>query len=249
MTLSIAMVEKTFVYGDSFSSHRFISTLCDITQQDMWYWPSVEGELVDRTKAGKSPAIMFLQATHDIVTATRPVRIIVALGVCNRVPVYTDGWYEKEQLSWQDPNTPWPDKPRETTLTDCEQYFESASLDRIDPNQLHPSLMWSQIYKGITDLAIRCAQQGHQLLVVHMNASAVDRIKKSHPLIAPLCQQAETLDCYINEWTSCRMVCKDQGILAVDADRYGTNGHHGPEGQRAFGQQVKGIAEARRLWN
>ena len=249
MTLSIDMVEKTFVYGDSFSSVQFISTLCDITQQQMWYHGLVEGELVDRTKAGKSPATMFLQATHDIVTATRPVRILVALGVCGRVPIYTDGWYHEEQLSWQDPNTPWPDKLRETTLTDCEQYFESASPDRIDPQQLHPSLMWSQIYKGITDLAVRCGQQQHQLLVLHMNASAIDRIKKRHPLIAPLCLQAESLECYINEWQSCRTVCEEQGIMAEDADRYGADGHHGPEGQRAFGQQVKGIVEARRLWN
>ena len=236
MTLSIAMVEKTFVYGDSFSSHRFISTLCDITQQDMWYWPMVEGELVDRTKSGKSPAAMFLQATNDSLMETAPVRILVALGVCQRVPVYKDGWWHEEQL------------PRD--LDACELYLDSAEVGGFHPDQLHPTLMWSQIYKGITDLAIRCGQQGHQLLVVHMNASAtVDRIKKTHPLIAPLCQQAEALDCYVNEWLSCKTVCDSQGIVPLDADRYGDNGHHGPEGQRAFGTQVKGIVEARRLWN
>ena len=249
MTLSIDMVEKTFVYGDSFSSVQFISTLCDITHQQMWYHDFVAGELVDRTKVGKSPATMFLQATHDAITEKKPVRIIVALGACGRVPIYTDGWYEEEQLSWQDPATPWPDKPRETTMTDCEQYFASASLDRIDPQQLHPSLMWSQIYKGITDLALRCVQQQHQLLVLHMNASANDRIKKRHPLIAPLCQQAESLDCYIDESHSCMTVCEDKAIRSMDHDRYDVHGHHGPEGQAEFARHVGKIVEERRLWN
>ena len=249
MTLSIDMIEKTFVYGASSSSLQFMSTLCDITQQQMWYHDFVEGVLVDRTKAGKSPSTMFLQATHDIVTSTQPVRILVALGTCYRVPIYTDGWHEKEQLTWQDPTTPWYYPPRETTLGDCEQYLDSARLDGIDPQQLHPTLVWAQIYKGITDLAVRCGQQQHQLLVVHMIACANDKVKKEHPLIAPLCRQAESLDCYINEVHSCRTVCESKGIRSMDHDQYGVQGHHGPEGQAEFARHVGKIIEERQLWN
>jgi len=236
MTLSIVMIEKTFVYGDSFSSVQFISTLCDITQQQMWYHAFVEGELVDRTKPGKSPHTMFLQATHDAITHAHPVRMIVALGACQRLTAYTDGWNEEETLKDVDPNTPLPSEPRRTTLTDCERYFDRVIMSKQNMDQFHPTLIWANIYKHILDLALRCDSQAHELLILHMNTTPDNTwIHKSHPLIAPLCERAEALPNYMTELESCNLVCQRQGIRPMDYEQYGWQGHHGPEGQTSFG--------------
>jgi len=236
MTLSIVMIEKSFVYGDSFSSVQFISTLCDITQQQMWYHAFVEGELVDRTKPGKSPHTMFLQATHDAITHAHPVRMIVALGACQRLTAYTDGWNEEETLKDVDPNTPLPSEPRRTTLTDCERYFDRVIMSKQNMDQFHPTLIWANIYKHILDLALRCDSQAHELLILHMNTTPDNTwIHKSHPLIAPLCERAEALPNYMTELESCNLVCQRQGIRPMDYEQYGWQGHHGPEGQTSFG--------------
>ena len=239
MTLSIDMVEKTFVYGDSFSSVQFISTLCGITQQQMWYHDLVEGELVDRTKPGKSPHTMFLQATHDAITHDHPVRMIVALGACQRLTVYNDGWNEEETLKDVDPNTPLPDPARRTTLEDCEQFLVRAEVNMHNIGQFHPTLIWANIYKDILDLALRCDSKAHELLILHMNTTPDNTwINKAHPLIAPLCEQAEALPNYITEHESCNLICQRQGIRPMDHAQYGWQGHHGPEGQRIFGTYV-----------
>ena len=250
MALSIDMVEKTFVYGDSFSSVQFISTLCDIKRQQMWYHEFVENELVDRTKAGQSPFTMFLQATHDAITETSGVRMIIALGACHRLPTYTDGWYGEEQLKPVDPTTPLPAPARPTTLSDCEKYLGRASMTKENLLQFHPTLMWAMIYKGIVDLGLRCAQQGHQLLVLHMNTTPTTPwINKSHPLIAPLCQHAESMRNYITEADSCCQVCQRSAVRPADYDSYGWQGHHGPEGQAYFGKHIQQIVAQRQLWN
>ena len=239
MTLNLDMVEKTFVYGDSFSSVHYISTLCGITQQQMWYHDLVEGELVDRTKVGKSPHTMFLQATHDAITHDHPVRMIVALGACQRLTVYTDGWNGEETLKDVDPNTPLPDPARRTTLEDCERFLDRAEANMHNIEQFHPTLIWANIYKDILDLALRCDSKAHELLILHMSTTPDNTwINKAHPLIAPLCEQAEALPNYITEHDSCNLICQRQGIRPVDHAQYGWQGHHGPEGQKIFGTYV-----------
>ena len=55
---------KTIVYGDSFSNHEYINSLAPINREDMWYMKIAMGDVVDRTRPGKSPFTMFLQATQ-----------------------------------------------------------------------------------------------------------------------------------------------------------------------------------------
>ena len=250
MTLSIDMVEKTFIYGDSFSNLECLRTMSDIVQEQMWYAPFVQGRLIDRTKPGKSPLTMFLQATHDALTEQRPVRMIVALGACVRLPVYTDGWYDEERLGVVDPTTPWPSPARKTTLTDCEPYFDRVGINRQNTQQFHPTMLWANIYKNISDLHTRCDVDGHQLMVLHMNTTPDNTwINKQHPLVRPLCEHAESLDNYITEKHSCNQLCRQQKIQPLDYHTYGWDGHHGPEGQQHFGARVSAIVAERRVWN
>ena len=246
----MGLTEKTIIYGDSFSSLDYIRTLCDIHRGQMWYAPLVCGELTDRTRAGKSPFTMFLQATHDAITEASPVRMIVALGACHRLPTYTDGWYGEEQLKPVDPNTPLPDPARPTTLSDCEKYLDRASMTKDNLPQFHPTLMWAMIYKGIVDLGLRCAEHGHQLLVLHMNTTPTTPwINKTHHLIAPLCQRAESMQNYIMEVDSCCHICQQSDVRPLDYDSYNWQGHHGPEGQAIFGKHIKKLIAQRQLWN
>ena len=241
------MIEKTFVYGDSFSNYKFANSLdASIQRKDMWYNHISVGDVIDRTKPGKSPYTMFLQATHDAITNTDPVRMIVALGACQRLTTYTDGWYEEETLKDVDPNTPLPDPARRTTLTDCEPHLDRAEVNKQNMAQFHPTLLWASIYKHTLDLALRCDTQGHQLIILHMNTTPDNTwINRSHPLIAPLCERAEALPNYITEHESCNHLCRQQGIRPMDYDTYGWHGHHGHDGHRYFGTY---IAE-KRPWN
>lgn len=250
ITLSIDMIEKTFVYGDSFSDHEFINSLANIKHDEMWYAQFVEGDLTARTRSGKCPQTMFLQATHDAIIEQKPVRMIVALGVCERLTVYTDGWYDKESLKEHDPTTPLPMPARRTTLTDCEQYFAQAAPNRHNTQQFHPTLIWANIFKGILDLHLLCKSRGHQLLLLHMNATPDSVwINKRHPLIRPLCEHAESLHNYLGEQHSCHELCRQQQIRPLDYDKYGWQGHHGREGQRHFTAEVRSMLAERNIWN
>ena len=250
MTLSIVMIEKTFVYGDSFSNLEFLSQMGDILQEQMWYAPFVEGELVDRTKPGKSPFTMFLQATHDAVTERKTVRMIVALGSCERLPVYTDGWFDEEQLRDIDPDTPLPSEPKRTTLTDCERYFDRVVITKQNMHQFHPTMLWANLYKNILDLDTRCRAEGHQLVVLHMNATQDSVwVNKRHPLVRPLCERVESLPNYFDESESCRRLCEIAGITPMDASEYGKDGHHGVEGQQHFCRHMRARIRETGIWN
>ena len=224
--------------------------MSSIRPEQMWYAPFIQGEMVDRTKPGQSPFTMFLQATHDAITEQEPVRIIVALGACERLPVYTDGWFDDEKLKDIDPSTPFPHKPRRTTLTDCGQYFDRALINKHTTEQFHPTMLWANIYKNIIDLHTRCGQEGHQLMIVHMNAAQDDVwINKSHPLVRPLCERAESFDNYFTEDESCRLLCEAAGIEPIDSDLYGRHGHHGPEGQQHFSKHMQARVQETAIWN
>ena len=244
------MIEKTFVYGDSFSNLALLTELSDIKQEQMWYTPFIEGELVDRTRPGKSPFTMFLQATHDAVTEGKTVRMIVALGSCARLPVYTDGWFDEEKLRDIDPNTPWPSEPQRTTLTDCEKYFDRVVLSKQNMHQFHPTMLWANLYKNILDLDTRCKDEGHQLMVVHMNTTEdAVWVNKRHPLVRPLCERAESLPNYFNESESCCRLCEIAGIHPLDHHKYGWQGHHGVEGQQHFSQHMQARIRETAIWN
>ena len=244
------MIEKTFIYGDSFSNHEHINGLEALDRNSMWYAPLSVGDTIDRTKMGKSPPTMFLQATHDAMTQKTPVRMIVALGACARLTEYTDEWHAEEKLKDVDPSTPLPEPARKTTLNDCEPYLDRVEITEHNMSQFHPTLLWANIYKGIADLNLLCGSRGHQLLVLHMNTTPDNTwINKSHPLIAPLCRHAEALDNYLTEQESCCHLCQTNGIKPLDYDTYGWQGHHGIEGQSYFGSHVHKRVEALELWN
>ena len=208
------------------------------------------GDVVDRTRPGKSPFTMFLQATHDALTEKSPVRMIVALGACQRLPIYTDGWYADEKLKPCDPNTPLPSPARPTTMDDCEQYIDRAEVSRENILQFHPTLLWASIFKGISDLALRCENNGHQLLILHMNTCPDSVwINKSHPLIKPLCDYAENLINYLSEHESCKLLCEEQGIRPLDHDQWSWSGHHGLKGQLFFGEHVRKKVMELNIWN
>lgn len=241
------MIEKTFVYGDSFSNYEYTKNLEPSLQRtDMWYNHIAKGDVIDRTKPGKSPHTMFLQATHDAITHADPVRMIVALGACQRLTVYTDGWHEEETLKDVDPDTPLPNPPRRTTLDDCEPFLDRAEMNMQNMAQFHPTLIWANIYKDILDLALRCGSQAHELLILHMNTTPDNTwINKSHPLVAPLCERAEALPNYMTEQESCNLICQRHDIRPVDYEQYGWQGHHGVEGQHCFGTHIAG----KQPWN
>lgn len=248
--LSTCMIEKTLIYGDSFSNYEYINKLHPIDRDDMWYTSMTIGYTVDRTKVGQSPHTMFLQATHDAITEEKPVRIIVALGACNRLTEYTDGWYGEEKLKDVDPKTPLPDPARKTTLSDCEPYFDCVHATKHNMSLFHPTLLWANIYKGIADLDLWCRYKGHELLVLHMHTTPDNTwINKRHPLIAPLCQHTEALSNYLTEWESCCRLCEIAGIQPLDHHKYGWQGHHGVDGQRHFGSHVQARVEALEPWN
>ena len=241
------MIEKTFVYGDSFSNYEYTKILePSLKSTDMWYNHIAKGDVIDRTKPGKSPHTMFLQATHDAITHADPVRMIVALGACQRLTVYTDGWNEEETLKDVDPDTPLPNPARRTTLDDCEPFLDRAERNMQNMAQFHPTLIWANIYKDILDLALRCDSQAHELLILHMNTTPDNTwINKSHPLVAPLCERAEALPNYMTEQESCNLFCQRHDIRPVDYEQYGWQGHHGVEGQHCFGTHIAG----KQPWN
>tara|TARA_A100001015_G_scaffold201718_1_gene225218 strand:- start:1725 stop:2444 length:720 start_codon:yes stop_codon:yes gene_type:complete len=239
MTLSIDTMD-TVIYGDSFSNLEIVRDLCgrQTDRTDMWYHGFCTGDLIDRTTPRKTPGTMFLQATHDALTRKTPTRLIVALGVCERLPAYTDGWYGEEVIN------------EDNNMDDCEPYFTETEVNRSNMAQLHPTLMWTQIYKEIVQLSLLCDTHRHQLMITHMNTDAVGQyINKRHPLIRPLCQLAESLPCYFNEQHSCKTVCQEAGVKPLDYAQYGWDGHHGPEGQRIFAEHMATLAKEAQLWN
>ena len=226
---------RTIVYGDSFS---FPGT-CNTSADDMWYTHvfAPTQEILNRAKPLNNTETMFLQATHDCVTHKEPAQLVIALGPLQRLPTYTDGWYDKETLK------PVDEEGHNTDLSHCQQHFNSFVWRDAEEGKnldlFHPTYLWARLYSNIITLDALCRQLGHRLLVLHMSVHDRD-FNTDHPLIRPLGERVSDLD-YIGETHSCTSVCRQANIKPWDYDKYGWIGHHSADGQRHFGLHIKNI--------
>jgi hypothetical protein len=243
----LKMFNKIIIYGDSLSN----TESCQTIDEHMWYryvFPEYSSDkFINRSKLGNSVGTMFLQAGHDCLTHVDPIMIVVALGPLQRLPAYTDGWYDKEILTNINSNSTaeqYPLPPKPTGLQDCQPYFDSYSSQKVSMdtvNLFHPTLLWSTMYDQVNKLNALVEKHNHSMLVVHMSHLKKEYNLK-HPLISPL--ENAAMNCnYINEDHSCNNVCKNVGIKPWDFDEYGYHGHHSKEGQEYFGKYIK------KIWN
>lgn len=244
------MAKKVIIYGDSFSTPTYCNTVCE----SMWYRHVVvdnETNFVLRARPGNSTGHMFLEASHDCITNTHPITMIVGIGVLQRLPTYTDGWHDESVLTDIDLTiNPWPDPPRKTDLTDCLKYMDSYRADCVDDNRrhgriivdlFHPTLLWANLYKDIIGLNCLAKKHGHRLLIVHMSHYETEYFC-NHPLTKPLEIAAQQCD-YFPPIHSCNQVCHDAGIKPWDYEKYGRHGHHSVQGQQYFGKYIKDLLQ------
>jgi hypothetical protein len=249
------MTTKIVIYGDSFSTPANCNTVCE----SMWYRhifvDNEKNEFVSRARAGNSTGHMFLEASHDCITNTQPITMIIGLGPLTRLPTYTDGWHDESALTDIDTsNNTWPAPPRRTDLSDCLKYMDSYSADQIDSDRLagrivvdlfHPTLLWANLYKNIISLSCLAKKNSHKLLIVHMHHVTTEYFP-NHPLMKPLEQSAQQC-AYFGPTYSCHKVCKEAGIKPWDYDLYGQHGHHSVEGQQYFGKYIKDLLQKKTL--
>jgi len=211
---------KIIIYGDSFSNYRS----CNATQEQMWYRNVLqhfkETPVIYRTRDSKSPDQMFLEAANDSVSNRDKILCIIAIGVFNRVSTYSSNGGEK-------------------TLEDCEKYFARLDVSKETMDLFHPALVWSKLYWQIASTAALIKQQGHDCVFLHMTADAGVIIEQSHPLVKIMKEKVENSDFYISETHSAKTVCEQAEIKPVDFDLYQWHGHHGPRGQRYFGEHIE----------
>lgn len=214
------MYSKIIIYGDSFSNHRG----CVATREQMWYanilrrFPNAAA--IYRTVDSKSPDQMCLEAATDAVSNRDKILCVVAIGVFNRVSVYRgDG--------------------NERTLDDCEKYFARLDISRETADLFHPALIWSKLYWQILSTAALIKQRGHDCIFLHMTADPAVIKEHDNPMVRVMKEQAETSNFYISETHSAKHVCEQARIKPVDFDQYQWHGHHGPQGQKYFGDYIE----------
>ena len=224
---------KTFVYGDSFSNHKW----CNCSQDQMWYAPLVQGELVDRTREGASTQEMFLLAVNDAVQ-TESSRFIMGTGqMYSRIMLYRDQLYADETVQGG-------------TVTDCLQHFDTQRLDKdLHPGIFHHTLVWSQYLSQVATTASLLRTLNHNFLIAHMNADRQSHVNLRHPLVRPLLRHTAKIKEYVDHRNSCKSVCEQAGIQPHDYHQYSWSGHHGAKGQKHFGQHIYTITQERELWN
>ena len=245
------MARKIIVYGDSFSTPEQCDTTCD----NMWYRHVVEGNgeamVLNRARPGNNSRHMFLEATHDCLTHKDPVDLMIGLGPLQRLPKYTDGWYDHESMR----HTP------ETTLAECTPYLASHTPNELELSNrarartmtdalmemYHPTLLWANLYKDVIGLHTLAQGRGHRLLVVHMHHHEFEH-NRHHTLTRPLEQEAAQCH-YMDQTHSCHAVCKRAGILPWDHAQFDEWGHHSAEGQRHFGLHVRALLAESTTWN
>lgn len=230
------------VYGDSFSTP--VSSLTD--PDKMWFryaWPD-HGVLVNRSRPSNSTQAMFLEATHDAITRTEPTKLVVALGPLSRLPIYRDGWYDREQLTENR-----PEDGSTATLADASARLQSLRVDELEsaPSKslidlFHPTLLWSVLFQQVLCLGALCRDRGHDLRVLHMSHAKQDYYGR-HVLTSPLQLAVSREGSYLHIEHSCSSVCHRAGIRPHDYDQYGWGGHHGPEGQRHFGLYIRQLLQ------
>ena len=124
----------------------------------MWYAPLVQGELVDRTRAGASTQEMFLLAVNDAVQ-TESSHFILGTGqMYSRIMLYRDQLYADETVQGG-------------TVTDCLPHFDTQRLDKdLHPGIFHHTLVWSQYLSQVATTASLLRTLNHNFLIAHMNA-------------------------------------------------------------------------------
>lgn len=214
------MYSKIIIYGDSFSNHRG----CGATREQMWYQDVLrhfkETPVAYRTRDSKSPDQMFLEAANDAVSSRDKILCIIAIGVFNRVSTYRSAGEEK-------------------TLEDCEKYFARLDISRETVDLFHPALVWSKLYWQVASTAALIKQQGHDCVFLHMTADPGVIMEQSHPMVKTMREKVESSNFYISEAHSAKTVCEQAGIKPIDFDLYQWHGHHGPAGQKHFGEYIE----------
>jgi len=227
------------VYGDSFSNPDNCKARCS----DMWYrhvaQENFDATVTNRARAGNNTQHMFLEATHDCVTNTTPLKMLIGLGPLARLPKYTDKWYDEELI-------------RGTDITDYLGHMQShrpTDADNFDikdtrlMEMYHPTLLWANLYKNVISLDAMARKHGHDILIVHMHHTEYEH-HRDHPLVRPLEEMATHCN-YVEQLHSCNAVCRQAGILPWDKDQYGSDGHHSAEGQIHFGRHIRALLEER----
>jgi len=223
------MFDKIINYGDSFTTAHE----CQCAEDNLWFrklfkdYPAET--FINRAKSGNNFSYMFLEASHDALTQQGKLLQIVSLGVLQRLPLYTDGWYDKETLKTN------------SSLTDCQKYFETLYVkDLHDPkltNLYHPTLIYAELFNKMQHLHELADKNNNKIVFVHMFHKDKE-YNERHPLIEPFENNVLQIGNYFDHTLSCNNICFDAGIEPVDADKYGRYGHHGAEGQKMFADQM-----------
>ena len=221
---------KTFVYGDSFSNHE----ICKCPQDRMWYSRFVEGELIDRTRAGASTQEMFLLAATDALTHTGE-RFLFGAGVLyGRLPIYSDGVYTDEKIG------------AAHSLEECLPYVETQKFEpRFSVAMFHHTWVWATFYTQVAAMSALLQSRGHEWLLTHMSTPKDEHFNPQHPLIKNSHEHVNAMKNYVDHANSCQQVCMEWGIRPLDWQTYGRHGHHTMEGQQFFGKWIKRITDHR----
>jgi len=211
---------KIIIYGDSFSNHRG----CAATLEQMWYANTLrhfpDATVIYRTQDSKSPDQMFLEAANDAVSNKDKILCMIAIGVFNRVSVYRGNGDEK-------------------TLDDCEKCFARLDISRETVDLFHPALVWGKLYWQIGSTAALIKQHGHDCIFLHMTADPAVIKEHTNPMVRVMKERVETSNFYISETHSAKHVCEQAQIKPADFALYQWHGHHGPEGQKYFGDYIE----------
>ena len=219
------MFDKVINYGDSFTTAHE----CKCNEEDLWFRQLFEDypadRFINRAKSGNNFSYMFLEASHDAITQEGKLLQIVSLGVLQRLPLYTDGWYDKETLK------------TDNTLNECQKYFETLWVKDLDDPKLadlyHPTLLYAELFNKVQHLNELANKKGNKIVFVNMFHSEKE-YNDRHPLIEPFEQEVVNVGNYFDYEHSCNTVCYEACIDPVDSDKYGRMGHHGAEGQQRF---------------
>jgi hypothetical protein len=91
----------------------------------------------------------------------------------------------------------------------------------------------------VASTAALIKQHGHDCIFLHMAADPAVIKEHTNPMVKTMKEIVEASNFYIPETHSAKHVCEQAQIKPTDFDRYQWHGHHGPEGQKYFGEYIE----------
>ena len=233
------MSTNVLILGDSFSN----TEACKCTAHEMWYATLIDrvgGAVTDLTRPGASLEEIHIKFHQTIITKRNIDYVLVGLPPLDRRAMLTCQWEEEKN----------------SEITMADYYKQFSHINALDVpveliHFLHPLLILGGAMSTMLSILNYCKYQNIECMIVNMTHDFYQYNNMSvatNVFTKELFRRLHSDVHFLPHDQSCKNICKARKIKPHDYAKYSWTGHHGPHGQKIFGEHVLRYAEAHKLF-